>query len=331
MKLYLGIDGGQSHTSALLADETGRVIGAGAAGPSNHTREPGGRKRLVDAVTRSVREAVAAAGLRAPAGQAGLRQLRFESAHLAMTGEPADKVAIVEQLLNAHRLVVGHDAPAALAGALAGNPGIIVLAGTGSVVYGESERAGKRKAARVGGHGYLFGDYGSAFDIARDAVTSALDLEDMGEKSALKPAILEFFDRPDLASVIQDFYAGAISRDHLASFSPEVSRLADQDDDDAEEIIDEACSVLVQMAAIAAGRLGLAKMPVKVAYGGGVFRSKNFVSLFRIQLELLMPRATVLAPMFAPDAGALLLAYRNAGVEIDKKMLNSLSESLSQK
>ncbi|HMV49282.1 MAG TPA: hypothetical protein PKD31_16110, partial [Blastocatellia bacterium] len=63
MKYFLGIDGGQSHTTALVADAGGRILGRGAAGASNHTREPGGRERLITAVTKSVGEALAQAGL----------------------------------------------------------------------------------------------------------------------------------------------------------------------------------------------------------------------------------------------------------------------------
>ncbi|NDD65978.1 MAG: ATPase, partial [Acidobacteria bacterium] len=131
LKLYLGIDGGQSHTTALIADGRGRLLGRGGAGPSNHTREPGGRERLIGAVRGSVGEAAREAGLSGD-------NPRFVSAHLALTGEPDEKIAIVHEILRAEHLVVGHDAPGALAGALAGGDGIVVLAGTGSVACGET-------------------------------------------------------------------------------------------------------------------------------------------------------------------------------------------------
>ena len=61
--LYLGIDGGQTGTQAVLADATGRVLGRGAGGPSNHVEMPGGRERLRDAVIDSANAALREAGL----------------------------------------------------------------------------------------------------------------------------------------------------------------------------------------------------------------------------------------------------------------------------
>src|SRR5262245_48480381 len=157
MAYFLGIDGGQSHTTALVADAQGRILGRGSAGASNHTREPGGRERLVSSINQSVEEALRNAGL---LKKKIIADFRFASAHLAMTGEPEDKVDIVEKLLRADYLVIGHDAPGALAGALAGKEGVIVLGGTGSVACGETNEG---RFVRVGGHGYMFGDDGAAF------------------------------------------------------------------------------------------------------------------------------------------------------------------------
>ena len=196
MKYFLGIDGGQSHTTALIADSRGRILGRGNAGASNHTREAGGRERLILAVSQSVGEALQNAGL---LKNKAVREFKFFSAHLAMTGEPEDKVEIVNDLLRADHLVVGHDAPGALAGVFAGGEGVIVLAGTGSVACGETLDG---RFARVGGHGYLFGDEGGGFAIARDALAAALWAEDSGGKSDLLKALLSHFKRPDRKSVV---------------------------------------------------------------------------------------------------------------------------------
>lgn len=119
---FLGVDGGQSHTRALVADNQGRILGRGQAGPSNHTREPGGRARLNQALTQAVGAALQEAALlkRQP-----IAEFKFVSAYLALTGEPEDKLEIVRELLRADQLVVDHDAPGALAGALAGAEGVI--------------------------------------------------------------------------------------------------------------------------------------------------------------------------------------------------------------
>ena len=81
LMLYLGIDGGQTRTRALLADATGRVLGIGVAGPSNHVEVPGGRERLRAAVTGSANAALRQAGL------ADVGRTRFAAVYCAMSGE----------------------------------------------------------------------------------------------------------------------------------------------------------------------------------------------------------------------------------------------------
>src|SRR5215471_15972764 len=130
MAYFLGVDGGQSQTTALVADSQGRILGRGGASASNHTREPGGRERLAQSVNQSVEAALRSAGL---LKKKAVADFRFASAHLAMAGEAEYKEAVIHGLLHSERLIVGHDAHGALAGALAGREGVVVLAGTGSV------------------------------------------------------------------------------------------------------------------------------------------------------------------------------------------------------
>ena len=94
--MYLGIDGGQSHTTALVADARGNVLGIGHAGASNHARAPGGRERLANAINQSVGAALQQAGL---LNHKTVAQYKFTSAYLSLTGEPEDKREIVRELL----------------------------------------------------------------------------------------------------------------------------------------------------------------------------------------------------------------------------------------
>src|ERR1700733_5301986 len=143
MRLCLGIDGGQSSTTALIGDETGRVLGIGRAGPSNHAAASEGRRKFVSAITDSVNQAAASAGLSAPVG--------FEAACLGLSGGPDGKEALAKETIRAERYLITHDAHIALAGATGGEPGIIVIAGTGSMVFGRNAAG---LTARAGGWGY---------------------------------------------------------------------------------------------------------------------------------------------------------------------------------
>jgi len=325
MNYFLGVDGGQSHTTALVADSAGRILGRGGAGPSNHTREPGGRERLANAVNQSVGEALQTAGL---LKDKSVRDFKFASAHLAMTGEPEDKVEIVHELLRADYLIVGHDAPGALAGALAGGEGVIVLAGTGSVACGWTREG---KFARVGGHGYIFGDKGSAFAIAREAVAMALAQEDLEDESSLKKPLLAHFKRPSLKEIAEGFYAGKLSRDRLASFAAKVGQLAEQGDVSSRYLIEKAAGDLFILATETIYKLEWKRTPVKISYGGGVFKSRRLLARFTAEISVELPQAEVIAPRFGPDIGALLLAYRQAGKKITPTMLETIAKTTTQK
>lgn len=323
--LFLGMDGGQSHTTALIADGRGKILGRGHAGPSNHTREPGGRERLVTAVTQSVEEALRQAGL---LKDKAVRDVNFASAHLAMTGEPEDKIEIVREILRANHLIVGHDAPGALAGAFAGGEGVIVLAGTGSVACGWN-RAGK--FARAGGHGYMFGDDGSAFMIAREALAIELSIEDSNREGVLKKSLLNHFRRASLKEIAEDFYAGLISRDELAAFAARVGKLAEQGDGTARGLMDKAAWGLIGLAMITVRRLNMERTPLKISYGGGVFKSRRLLARFTAELSVELPQAQIIAPRFGPDVGALLLSYRQAGKKISTQLLENIAKTAIKK
>ena len=323
--VFLGIDGGQSHTTALMADGRGQILGRGGAGPSNHTRESGGRERLIRAVTQSVEEALRQAGL---LKNKAVRDFKFASAHLAMTGEPEDKVEIVNELLRADRLVIGHDAPGALAGALAGGEGVIVLAGTGSVACGWNREG---KFARAGGHGYLFGDEGGAFAIAREALAIELMIEDGGGEGALKEDLLKHFRRASLETIAADFYAGLLSRDELAAFAAGVGKLAERGDGTARGLMDKAAWGLIGLAMATVRSLKLERKPVRISYGGGVFKSRRLLARFTAELTVELPQAQIVAPRFGPDVGALLLAYRQAGKKITRTLLENIAQTSTQR
>jgi N-acetylglucosamine kinase-like BadF-type ATPase len=337
MNWFLGVDGGQSHTTALIADARGRIVGRGAAGPSNHTREPGGRDRLANALRKSVGEALHTSGL-SRTGE--LKEFKFASAHLAMTGESKDKIGIIRENIRADRLVVGHDAPAALAGALAGGEGVVVLAGTGSVACGEAglkkkgtktgEIVEKRRFIRVGGHGYLFGDEGSAFGMVREAISFGLVCEDVGRESELKYSLLDHFKRRSLKAIAQDYYAGEISRDKLASFAAKIGKLADRGCEEARWFIDKTAGQLAVIAIMTATYLGPAQKPLKISYSGGMFNCKRFLRIFAYEIEKELPEAEIVAPRFKSDVGALLLAYRDAGKKMTPALLTNIERTITQ-
>jgi N-acetylglucosamine kinase-like BadF-type ATPase len=301
-RYLLGVDGGQSSTTAIIGDETGRVLGVGRGGPCNHVGASEGRAKLVEAIHASVGAACSAAGLDPAA-------VRFVSACLGFSGGPADKQALVGQILASDRIVVSDDASIALSGALAGQPGIVVIAGTGSIAFG---RNGEGRTARAGGWGYLFGDEGGGFWIVREALRAALRWEEgWGSPTALRPMLLDATGARNINDLMHRCYTPEFPRPRIAGFSLLVNSAAEKGDPMAQNILREAAGELALLARAVGGQL-FEGQSVRCAYAGGVFRSRTLLNSFRQALGG-DPGLVVTPPVYDPAVGALLEAYRAVG------------------
>ncbi|HKU69044.1 MAG TPA: BadF/BadG/BcrA/BcrD ATPase family protein, partial [Candidatus Baltobacteraceae bacterium] len=261
MSLFAGIDGGQSSTVAVIGDESGRELARGAAGPADEVAQGADSTRLHDALHGALADALARAGL--PANS------RFASIVAGVSGYDG-KIYGKAPELQAENITIVHDTVIAHAGALGGEPGIVVIAGTGSVAYARSERG---ETALVGGWGYLFGDEGSAFWLARDAVSDAAREADAGEEPELAPLILAHFSQPSLRALVRAFYAGEISRTQLARFAPVLLEQAERGNERAQQHVRDGAAALVLLARHAAQRAGI-EAPA-VAFVGGLMRSAS--------------------------------------------------------
>ena len=304
-RFFLGVDGGQSSTIAVIGDEAGRILGRGEAGPCNHAESLGGRGKLVAAVSGSVGAAQRAAGLGGP--------LEFAAACFGMSGGAADKREAIASIVQAAQLEVTDDARIALAGATAGEPGIIVIAGTGTIAFGRN-RGGRE--ARAGGWGYIFGDEGGGFHIVRRALRAILRHEEgWGQETALRALLLEAGGASSANDLLHRFYTQDFPRDQVAAMAPLVDKAAESGDHVARSILDQAGRQLVALAAAVRAQLFAAGDPVYVATVGGVFRSRTVLDSFRLRMER-EPGATVGPPKHDPAVGALLLAYSAAGLSV---------------
>jgi N-acetylglucosamine kinase-like BadF-type ATPase len=304
MKLFLGVDGGQSSTTALVGDQAGRVVGAGAGGPCNHAAAGEGRARLTQAVADAVGQACAHAGLAAGS-------VVFEAACFGMSGGPDDKRDILAGLLGAARLLVTTDAVIALAGATAGEPGIIVIAGTGSIAFGRNAEA---RTARAGGWGYIFGDEGGGFDLARQALRAALRMEEgWGPVTELRRVLLEATGAENVNAVMHRFYTPEWPRARVAQLARLVDTAAMEGDAVALDLLRANAQHLAELCAAVRRQLWRPGEPAYVAYIGGVFKSRVILERFR-QLVELEDGCRCGPPVYPPTAGALLEAYAAAGL-----------------
>ena len=303
-RLFLGVDGGQSSTTALIGDEAGRVLGGGRGGPSNHVKTHDGREKFVNAITGCVGAASKEAGLDPEA-------IRFEAACLGFSGGPADKEALLARMLRCDRLMVVTDALIALTGATAGAPGIITIAGTGSISWGRNAAG---KTARAGGWGYVFGDEGGGFDLARQALRAAMRQEEgWGPPTALLPMLLEATGASTANDLLHRFYTTDFPRPRIAGLSKLVDQAALAGDAVAGQILESAARQLAEITAAVRGQIFDPGQIARVACIGGVFKSGLLRETFRTLVEL-TDGNTVGLPVYGPAAGALLEALRSRGL-----------------
>jgi len=299
VKFFLGVDGGATATRAIVGDETGRIVGEGKSGPSNSARD----------LTAVLREAANTA--------MHDEELEFEAACFGLSGGAESKEPAVREAVRAKRYSITHDALIALVGATGGEPGVVTIAGTGSIAFGRNSEG---RTARAGGWGYAFGDEGGAFDIARQALRSALRFEEgWGAKTALAAALIEAGGARSADDLLHRFYAGDFSRARVAGFAPLVDEVARSGDAVAIDIMNGAAQALATIAVAVRAQLFAAEEAVVVSYIGGAFHSAILLERFRMLIEL-NDSNRVVAPKYRPAEGALLEAYRIAEERVELRL-----------
>jgi len=303
-RIYLGVDGGQSGTTALIGDERGRVLGIGRSGPCNHVKGPGGREKFVNALGGSVREALRAAGF-----DESVRE--FEAACMGFSGGPADKRGLIEEMYAIPLLDVTTDAPIALSGASAGEPGIITIGGTGSISFG---RNASGASARAGGWGYIFGDEGGGFDTTRQALRAILRHEEgWGPATTLRERLLGATGATSANDLLHRFYTTDYPRPMIAGYSKLVDEAAREGDGVARDILNACAQQLATITAAVRRQLFTEANLVPVSHIGGIFKSEIVLERFRTLVEL-EEGNRVQRPLYGPAAGALIEAYRLANL-----------------
>jgi len=301
---FLGVDGGQSSTTALIGDETGRVAGMGRGGPCNHVSSAEARTRFSKALGGAIGAALHAAGI---------TEANFETACLGLSGGPADKDALVRDLVPAQKYSITSDAVIALMGATAGEPGVIAIAGTGSIAFG---RNAEGRTARAGGWGYAFGDEGGAFDLVRQAVRAGLRQEEgWGAATTLREALLKATGAPDMNDLVHRFYTHEYPRARIASFAKLVDEAARNGDAIARDILHGGAQALATFVAAVRRQLFHRSEHTRVSYIGGVFESAMLRERFTMLVEL-EGSCRLEPPAYGPAAGALIEAYRMAGLKV---------------
>ncbi len=314
----LALDGGGSKTVCLMADEAGRVLGWGRCGPSNLSFVS------AEAAGAAIRAAIAAARSRAGDDDAE------PPIDVAVCGGPVHSEFMAEtvtQAVQPRRYRFATEAELCLASAGTAF-GALVLAGTGSFEYA---RARDGRDHRCDGWGSLFGDEGSAYDIARRALVAVARAEDgRGPPTALREAVLAQVGVESFRAASRRIYGENLPRDAIAGLAPLVAKLAGADAV-ARGVLHDAALALAHGALTCIRAVGLQEQRFPLVLCGGAFRAgEPLIGPLVEAVQAAAPGAEPLRPRFEPVYGALRLAFACATLDWDEAAERRFAASLRE-
>src|SRR5919197_4026848 len=257
----LGIDAGGTKTVCLLADERGDVV-AESRGPGANLHAAG--EEMVERVLQQVMGDVIDG-----------RQVIPEAICLGIAGvdrkHEADAImGIMRRIGHRSRVLFVNDALIALVAGARDDAGVVIISGTGSIVYGRNQRS---EAARAGGWGHMIGDEGSGYWIGREALAAVMRAGDgRGPQTELQADVLAHFGLEDMSRLPGIVYDRDVPRMSVAALGPIVDRAAGQGDAVARRIIDTAADELALAARSVATRLEMRGDAFTFFLAGTVFR-----------------------------------------------------------
>jgi N-acetylglucosamine kinase-like BadF-type ATPase len=298
----LGIDVGGTKTVCLLADGRGEVV-AESRGPGANLHAAG-----EETVERVLHQVVSATldGRRVVPDAICLGMAGVDRKHEADTIQ-----AIVRRIGHRSRVLVVNDALIALVAGARDEAGVVIISGTGSIVYGRNQRS---EAARAGGWGHMIGDEGSGYWIGREALAAVMRAGDgRGPATQLCADVLAHFDIDDMSRLPAIVYERDVPRKSVAAIGPIVDRAAGEGDAVARRIIETAADELALAARSVATRLEMRGDAFTFFLAGTVFRVvPRLTTCLPHRLTEIAPRAGCRLLDEEPALGAVWLALAEA-------------------
>lgn len=301
-RYLLGIDGGATKTLAAVCDLEHGALHLGHGGPSNQ-----------DAVgVQAAGEALFGAADQALAG-AGIADDALDAAVLAVAGTDTDAVVAHVRAERSPDWTVVGDVVGAWATATGALPGVGVISGTGSNVFGVGRDG---RPWRAGGWGHLLGDEGSGYWLGLRSIKAALrDRDASGPPTAISDALVEFFGARSVETFAPTVYGKPLTKSEIAAFAVETARLAERGDAVARALYEDGARELAEQIAAVVTQTGLkGEFPVGLigsAYKAGAV----FVDPLTCAIHEHAPAAQVAVVEMAPVGGSLLLAARACHAE----------------
>ncbi len=308
MTWVLGVDGGGTKTTVAIMDQRGEVLGTATAGSSNFDDHG------VERATRNLQQAVDQARLLAK-----MEDQPFDSVFLGLGGvtspkarEIAKSIAMTLPLTPQAQIGVDDDARVALAGGLMDQPGLALIAGTGSVCIGLNQ---SHHIARAGGWGAMFDDLGSGHWLGLAVLRAAVSAFDgRAEPTVLLEQVQSTLGLEDMTEMLHRLYVDGLSRSEIAAMARVALSAAESGDGVALKILEQAAVHLVEMVVAVATRLEMLTAPYPITMIGGLWNSVLFKTAFTTRLAALLPQIKVVSPSHPPEIGACSLALKALGL-----------------
>ena len=306
-KFWLGVDGGGTNSRAVILDETGTIRGEGRSAAANLLRV--GLENAVNHILEAVRSACREAGIE-------ISQIAAACIGLAGVSQPHYHRQMLDALKSAlpiRLIALETDARVALAGATGNHPGVVIIAGTGSIACGINSQG---RFARAGGWGPIMGDEGSGSYIGRRALEAVMMSYDFrGEATSMTAPVLLHFgvsSPPELTTVIYDSSSkekGEI-QSKIAQLSPIAVEAAQQGDQVAIGILRDAASELAKTGIAVIDQLKMERETFRVACVGGVFEAGDLIlNPLREEIQKVAPNVEIAPPLDPPVIGAAKMAF----------------------
>jgi N-acetylglucosamine kinase-like BadF-type ATPase len=298
----LGIDAGGTKTVCLLADGEGTVVSEARGGGANlqAVGELEVEKVLHDVMERAIGDMLVL-----PAA------ICLGIAGVDREGDGVVIGAIMRRIGQKARVLISNDALIALVAGVGEAPGVVIIAGTGSIAYG---RNAANEAARAGGWGYVLGDEGSGYWIGRHALRAVVrEADGRGHSTALTPLVLEHFGAARPQELVHAIYSRVLKPPVIAAVARTVELAASAGDRVALEILAVGARELAACAASVVARLDLREEAFAFVLAGGVLEAvPRLVSNLTMHLQTMAPRSRVVRLDREPALGAVALALAAA-------------------
>lgn len=300
-----GIDAGGTQTKLWLLrqdEERFAFVGRGVAGPGN--LQDVGPDGLMREILKALRQASREGGLDEPPA---LDAVFVGAAGIGRQDDVARAKAALAKTFAGAKVDAHNDAIVALAGGTLGEPGAVVIAGTGSTAWAYQPGG---DWVRTGGWGYLLGDEGSGFAIGLEGLRRVTRASDGREpKTALTGAILEALQLDDVWDLVPLVYGGPVPKQVIAGLAPVVLRVAEEGDLVAQAVAKQAVADVAQLVAALRSQAELPR-PCPLVTVGGLFSNPYFSRLFREEIQRQDLDYEAAPPALDPAAGACAMALR---------------------